>query len=350
VDPSGVFFTRYEDDSALVRTRAQWIALALFGAALLLLPWVASPRLVAVANLMYVTAIVVVGLQLTTGYAGQVNLGQAAFMGVGAYGASVVEVKLGLPFWVAVPAGGLLAAAIGWAFGLTAARIKGFYLALTTIAAQFLFVFAVLNLPASWLGGVNGFSLKPAALGPLVLDTDRELYYLFLFGVAVMVFGAFGIARSRHGRAFVAVRDDDVAAGMMGIDVAGTKARAFVVGAFYAGIGGALWAYQVRFVSVDQFTLFNSIWMIGMIIIGGMGSIPGALIGVVVVRAIQEGITSAAPMVAEAVPFFGGEMIFASYNMVLGILIAASLLIDPKGLMHRWNILKATYRLWPFPH
>ena len=350
MDPSGVFFTRYEDDSALVRTRAQWVALALFGAALLLLPWVASPRLVAVANLMYVTAIVVVGLQLTTGYAGQVNLGQAAFMGVGAYGASVVEVKLGLPFWVAVPAGGLLAAAIGWAFGLTAARIKGFYLALTTIAAQFLFVFAVLNLPASWLGGVNGFSLKPAAFGPFVLDTDRELNYLFLFGVALMVFGAFGIARSRHGRAFVAVRDDDVAAGMMGIDVAATKARAFVVGAFYAGIGGALWAYQVRFVSVDQFTLFNSIWFIAMMIVGGLGSIVGALVGTVLIRAVQEAITSLGPDLVERVPALGSDIVFASMNVFLGLVITGFLLLEPKGLMHRWNILKATYRLWPFPH
>ena len=105
MDPSGIFSTSYARDSALVRTRAQWLALALFGAALLLYPWLASPRLVAVANLMLVTSIVVVGLQITTGYAGQINLGQAAFMGVGAYGASVVEVKFGLPFWVAVPVG-----------------------------------------------------------------------------------------------------------------------------------------------------------------------------------------------------------------------------------------------------
>ena len=113
--------------------------------------------------------------------------------------------------------------------------------ALTTIAAQFIFHFVVLNLPSSWLGGVNGFSLEPARLGTFLFNTDRSLYYLFLVVTMVMVFGAFGILRSRHGRAFVAVRDDDVAAGMMGIDVAGAKSRAFVLGAFYAGIGGALW-------------------------------------------------------------------------------------------------------------
>lgn len=350
MDPCGIFATGYARDSALIRTRAQWLAFGLFALALLLYPWLASERLVAVANLMLVTSIVVVGLQITTGYAGQINLGQAAFMGVGAYGACVVEVKLGLPFWLAVPAGGAVAALSGWLFGLTAARIKGFYLALTTIAAQFLFVFVVLNLPPSWLGGVNGFSLQPARLGAFVLDSDRSLYYLFLFSAAVMVFGAFGILRSRHGRAFVAVRDDDVAAGMMGIDVAGTKSRAFVLGAFYAGIGGALWAYQIRFVSVDQFTLFHSIWFIAMMIVGGLGSVVGALIGTVVIRAVQETITSIGPDLIQHIPSLSSDIVFASMNVFLGLVITLFLLLEPKGLMHRWNILKASYRLWPFPH
>jgi len=166
----------------------------------------------------------------------------------------------------------------------------------------------------------------------------------------VMVFGAFGILRSRHGRAFVAVRDDDVAAGMMGIDVAGAKSRAFVLGAFYAGIGGALWAYQVRFVSVDQFTLFNSIWFIAMMIVGGLGSIVGALIGTVLIRGVQEVITSLGPDLVERIPSLSSDLIFASMNVFLGLIITLFLLLEPKGLMHRWNILKANYRLWPFHH
>ena len=350
MDPSGIFSTSYARDRALIRTRAQWVTLALFIVILLILPWFASERLVAVANLMLVTSIVVVGLQITTGYAGQINLGQAAFMGVGAYAASVVEVKAGLPFWVAVPVAGLVAALAGWLFGMTAKRIKGFYLALTTIAAQFIFHFVVLNLPSSWLGGVNGFSLEPARLGTFLFNTDRSLYYLFLVVTMVMVFGAFGILRSRHGRAFVAVRDDDVAAGMMGIDVAGAKSRAFVLGAFYAGIGGALWAYQVRFVSVDQFTLFNSIWFIAMMIVGGLGSIVGALIGTVLIRGVQEAITSMGPDLVERIPSLSSDLIFASMNVFLGLIITLFLLLEPKGLMHRWNILKTNYRLWPFHH
>lgn len=350
MDPSGIFSTSYAQDRALIRTRAQWLTLALFVGLLFLYPWFASERLVAIANLMLVTSIVVIGLQITTGYAGQINLGQAAFMGVGAYAASVIEVKAGLPFWVAVPAGGLVAALAGWLFGLTAARIKGFYLALTTIAAQFIFHFVVLNLPSSWFGGVNGFSLEPARLGNFVFNTDRSLYYLFLVVTLIMVIGAFGILRSRHGRAFIAVRDDDVAAGMMGIDVPGTKSRAFVLGAFYAGIGGALWAYQVRYVSVDQFTLFNSIWFIAMMIVGGLGSIVGALVGTVIIRGVQELITSLGPDLIEHIPSLSSDLIFASMNVFLGLIITLFLLLEPKGLMHRWGILKASYRLWPFHH
>jgi branched-chain amino acid transport system permease protein len=350
MDPSGIFSNSYARDRALIRTRAQWVTLALFIGILLVYPWFASARLLAVANLMLVTSIVVVGLQITTGYAGQINLGQAAFMGVGAYAASVVEVKAGLPFWVAVPVAGLVAALAGWLFGMTAARIKGFYLALTTIAAQFIFHFIVLNLPSAWLGGVNGFSLEPARLGTFLFNTDRSLYYLFLGVTMMMVFGAFGILRSRHGRAFVAVRDDDVAAGMMGVDVAGAKSRAFVLGAFYAGIGGALCAYQVRFVSVDQFTLFNSIWFIAMMIVGGLGSIVGALIGTVLIRGVQEAITSLGPDLVERIPSLSSDLIFASMNVFLGLIITLFLLLEPKGLMHRWNILKTNYRLWPFHH
>lgn len=350
MDPAGVFATSYLQDQALIRTRAQAASLAVFFAVLLMLPLLFDVRIVAVLTSMMITAIVVVGLQINTGLAGQINLGQAAFMGVGAYATAVLASKAGLPFWLALPAGGVCAALFGLLFGLAALRIKGFYLALTTIAAQFLFVFVVLNLPSSWLGGVNGFSLQPAAIGPLVFDSDRKLYLLFLLGAAVMVFGAFGIVRSRHGRAFVAVRDDDVAAAMMGIDVPGTKARAFVVGAFYAGIGGALWAYQIRFVSVDQFTLFHSIWFIAMMIVGGLGSIVGALVGTILIRAVQETITTAGPDLVERIPALSTDFVFASMNVFLGAIIVGFLLLEPKGLMHRWNILKASYRLWPFPH
>lgn len=350
MDPAGVFATTYPRDQALIRTRKQLVALLVFLALLLLVPQLLGARLVAMGSVMLITAVVVVGLQINTGYAGQVNLGQAAFMGAGAYVTGVCAAKFGLPFWISIPMGGVAAAAFGFVFGLSAVRIKGFYLALTTIAAQFLFHFLVLNLPSSWLGGSNGLSIEPATFFGHRLADDASIYYLCLAFAVVMVYGAYGITRSRHGRAFVAVRDDDVASGMMGIDVVRAKATAFLVGAFYAGIGGGLWAYYVRFVAVDQFTLLHSIWFIAMIIVGGMGSVTGALIGVVVIKLAQEGFTSLGPTVVEMLPFLGGDVVFASMNVFLGGVIAAFLIFEPRGLMHRWNIVKRSYRLWPFPY
>jgi branched-chain amino acid transport system permease protein len=350
MDPAGVFAVRYAQDRALFRTRKQWIALAIFLIAMLLLPVVLGPRLIAIANIMLINAVVVVGLQICTGYAGQVNLGQAAFMGVGAYAAAVLGSQTGVSFLLTIPVAGIAAAGFGFVFGLSAARIKGFYLALTTIAAQFIFHFSVLNLPATWLGGSNGVSVPPATLFGYRVASDWNLYYLCLATAAIMIYGAFGIVRSRFGRAFVAVRDDDVAAGIMGINVVATKATAFLVAAFYAGVGGALWAYLLRFVAVDQFTLFNSVFFIAMIIVGGMGSIVGALVGVFVIRSVQELITTLGPEIVANVPFLGGDVVFASMNVFLGGIIALFLIVEPKGLMHRWDAIKAAYRLWPFPY
>lgn len=350
MDPAGVFATSFARDQALIRTRKQAAALAIFLLLLLVLPELVGPRLVAVVTSMLIMAVVAVGLQICTGYAGQVNLGQAAFMGAGAYATAVFGGTFGLPFWLSIPLGGCAAAAFGFVFGLSAVRIKGFYLVLTTIAAQSIFHFLVLNLPQSWLGGSNGLALEPADLFGITFASDRSLYYLCLVVTVAMVAGAYGIVRSRHGRAFVAVRDDDVASGMMGIDVVRTKAMAFLVGAFYAGIGGGLWAYYLRFVAVDQFTLFHSIWLIAMIIVGGIGSITGALIGVVLIISIRESFVSLGPTLVQIIPTLGGDVVFAALNVFLGGIIAAFLIFEPRGLMHRWSILKRSYRLWPFPY
>lgn len=350
LQPAGVFAETYAADRRLFKTRPQRICLALLLLALALAPVLLGPRLVAAVDVMLITAVAVIGLQITTGYAGQINLGQSAFMGVGAYAAAVLGGAGALPFWLAIPLGGIAAALFGVVFGLAAVRIKGFYLALTSIAAQFVFAFAVLNLPAAWLGQSKGLSLAPARLFGVSFTDDASLYYLLLTAALIMVWGAFGIVRSRHGRAFVAVRDDEAAAGLTGVNVVATKIAAFMVGSFYAGVAGALWAYYLRYVSVEQFTLIQSVWLVGMIIVGGMGSIVGALVGVVFVQTLNEAITSLGPSLVALLPGVAGDAVFTAINLVLGGVLAAFLLLEPKGLMHRWNLLKAGYRLWPYPH
>jgi branched-chain amino acid transport system permease protein len=350
MDASGVFFTSHARDRALVRTGSQAGALALLLAALALLPLVGSDRWISLGYTMFITAIAVVGLQVCTGYAGQVNLGQSAFMGIGAYACALLLHVPGMPLLLALALGGAFAAAFGLLFGLTAARIKGFYLALTTIAAQAIFHFLVLNLPSAWLGGAGGLHLERLTVLGLPLAGDRSLYWLSLAALVVMVAGAFGIVRSRHGRSFQAVRDDDVAAGMMGINVAATKVRAFLVAAFYAGLAGGLWAVALRHVSVEQFTLFNSIWMIAMMIVGGLGSIVGALIGTFLIQMAREGVVSLGPRLVDVIPWAGQDIVFAGMNVLLGAVIVLFLLFEPKGLMHRVEISKRAYRLWPFPY
>lgn len=348
--PSGVFAEDYGQDRSLIRTPKQWASLAIFCFALLIGPLVFGDRFSSIGNIMMILAVAVVGLQITMGYAGQINLGQAALMGVGAFTTGYLAIRQQWPFWATIPIGGLAAAAFGYLFGLSAARVKGFYLALTTIAAQFIFHFAVLNAPASWFGGAGGLSVPPIEIGGYKLISDTPLYYVNLSVTAVMVAGAFGIARSRFGRAFVSVRDDDIAAGMIGIDVVATKALAFLVGAFYGGIAGGLWAYYIRFISVDQFTLFHSVWMVAMVIIGGTGSVVGALVGVLVIRGLQELINAAGPLMLAVLPTLGGSVVFAAMNVVLGILIAVFVIKEPKGLMYRWEVFKHSWRLWPFPY
>ena len=184
MDPSGIFFTSHGSDRALVRTRPQAAALALLIAALALAPLVLSERWIALGYAMFIAMIAVIGLQICTGYAGQVNLGQSAFMGVGAYGCAWLLHFPQMPVVLALVLGGVAAAIFGALFGLTAARIKGFYLALTTIAAQAIFYFLVLNLPGEWLGGAGGLHLDNLQLMGFSLGNDRSIYWLTLAALA----------------------------------------------------------------------------------------------------------------------------------------------------------------------
>lgn len=350
MDPAGRFSTTYTQDRALVRTKAQAAVLVAAIAFMCIVPLLGSPRILAYLTLLTITCITVIGLQITMGYAGQINLGQSAFMGIGAYAAALLSGKAGMPFWLVIPIAGLASAVVGYLFGLSAVRIKGFYLALTTVAAQVIFPFIILSLPSSWLGGSNGMNIPAASIGGLRIIAESHFYWLSLAVCGVMLYGAFGIVRSRFGRAFMAVRDDELAAGMTGLPVAQTKAFAFLIGAFYAGVAGSLVAYQLRFVNYDQFTLFASVWVIAMVIVGGLGSIVGAIVGAALILGIQDGLTFIGPALVESFPALGRNAVFALMNVILGALVAVCLIFEPRGLMHRWKVLKQMYRSWPFPY
>jgi branched-chain amino acid transport system permease protein len=350
--PAGVYAETYDEDQALIRTRPQWIffiALIIF---IFVLPLFAGGKVIGMMNVVWITLIAVVGLQINVGYAGQVNLGQSAFMGVGAYAAGALTFHFGVPIWLTIPAAGISAALFGAIFGLAAVRVKGFYLALTTIAAQYVFAFTMLKLPKAWFGQIEGLRINPVSLLGITFDTDIRMYYLIVIIAVLMVYGAWGLVRSRTGRAFVALRDNDNAADIIGINVFYYKALSFFIGAFYAGVAGALWGYYIRYILSDMFTLWLSVWYLGMLIVGGMGSILGAIIGTVIIRFLQEFITYFGPWITEIkiLSGMGFEIIFASMNMLLGGVIILFVIFEPRGLVHRWNIIKESFRIWPFPH
>ncbi len=347
--PSGTFFESHAREAALLRTGPQRIAAVVLVLVLVLAPLLLGRSQIGLATLVGISVIAVMGLQITTGMAGQLNLGQSAFVGIGAFAAARLS-NADIPFWLAIPAAGLAAGAFSLVFGLPSIRVKGFYLALTTFAAQVMFPVVVIRLPESWLGGSNGLSVETPRLFGMSLRSPAAMYYLVLVVVVLLAICAFNLTRSRVGRAFRALRDNDIAAAVLGIDPRRYKLLAFFAGALYAGVAGALYAYYVRYVTTEQFTLWQSIWYVGMLIVGGLYSPLGAVLGTIFISVLQELLHVAAALVLASDVGLTGGFIFAATNVMLGAIILLALIFEPHGLAHRWNLIKASYRIWPYPH
>ena len=344
--PSGTYNVRYEQSMAIIRTRAQWAMFIVFLIALFTLPLYASRYVLSLISTMGITLIMVQGLGMLTGYGGLLSVGQAAFVGVGSYSCVILIERFEVPFLIAVLCAGLSSGLVGTIFGLAVLRIKGFYLAMTTLAAQFILVWCFLHM-RSWTGGTEGLFVEPATIGGITFSSPQAKCYLILVFVVIMIYFAKNLMRTKLGRALVAIRDNDLAAAVMGINVPAYKLIVFFICCFYAGVAGSLYAHYVGFVSPVQFTLEDSILYVGMLIVGGMGSIMGAIFGTVFMRLLNESAIYLAPIVAEMFPRFGSE-IFASLSTAsYAVVIILFLVFEPKGINHRWKILKNQYRLYP---
>ncbi len=346
--PTGVHFDTYVSEARVLKTRRSVLWTLALAAGLLAAPLAAGPYLLGVLTHMFITLIAVYGLYVTVGLAGQINIAQSAFVGIGAFAAARLSAE-GAPFWLAVPAAALITASVSVLFALPAVRVKGFYLALTTLAAQVMFPIVVLALPMSWLGGLVGLSVEPPSLGAHVIRSPLDFYYFTLVSVALATIAAWNLPRSRIGRAFAAVRDNDKAAEVMGVPVARTKLLAFFAGSLFAGVAGACTAYTLQFVTVSSFTLFASVWYLGMLIVGGAGSPLGAVLGVVFITLLQEGLHEFANTLLQSGVVAGGGALFALTSIALGGCILLALIFEPRGLAHRWAVLRAAFQLWPFP-
>ncbi len=346
--PTGTRDYTYAEDMAIIRTKTQWALFTGFLIFLFTTPLYLGNYWLGVANLIGITIIAATGLNILVGYCGQLSIGHAGFIAVGAYTAAILTNRLELPFLVGLICAGLTAGAIGLIFGIPSVRVKGFYLAITTIAAQFIIIWVINHWQVT--GGFVGIKVPYASIGGFVFRTEASQFYLIMTIVVLCIFFAKNLARTKVGRAFIAIRDNDLAAQVMGINLFRYKLLAFFIGCFLAGIAGSLLAHWIGFLNAEQFSLTESILYIGMIIIGGLGTTLGPILGVTFLRLLQQVLTM------EVVPFLESTVAlpagFASgvTPMLFGLVIILFLILEPRGLAHRWTLFKSSYRLWPFSY
>src|SRR6266702_3944834 len=281
---SGVLKTTYEADMALYPLPiARWTVAALAVVFFAVIPLALHQYYLSIANLVWISVIGALGLNILVGYTGQVSIGHGAFMSVGAYTAANLAIRLGSPWPVNLLAGGLMAAAVGAVVGIPSLRIKGLYLAIATLAGQLIIEWTI-NHVTFISGGVQASIEVPRPrLGTFVIDSQRAMYFLLLIVVTLAIAGTLNLVRSRIGRAFVAIRDHEIAAELIGIDIFRYKLLAFAVSSFYAGVTGVLYTYYLGVANYEQFQINVSIDYLAMIIIGGLGSVLGSILGAVFV-------------------------------------------------------------------
>jgi len=320
---------------------------------LLLLPLAVDSHQMAIINLIALASVGAIGLNILVGNTGQVSLGHGAFMMVGSYTAALVTVRLGLPFWMGLPAGGAVAALVGAIFGIPSLRIKGLYLAIATLAGQFIIEWVINH--STWIsGGVQStiYVPTPTFFG-LAINSEYRRYYMVLPVAIIAYVAALNLVRSRVGRAFIAVRDRDVAAEIIGVDIFRYKLLAFAVSSFYAGVAGALWTYYLKIANYEHFTLATSVSYLAMVIIGGLGSVLGSVFGAVFITLL--------PIVLVYVVEGGAALFGFKYAaiadflanlrlIIFGGLIILFLAIEPEGLFRMWGNVKRYFRLWPYSY
>ena len=339
-------------------TPAQWVALSdsrvvwsWTGA--LLIALAIAPRFVGAygLTLMVSALIAVVGavaLNILTGQTGLISLGQAGFLAVGAYANGILIADYHVPVWLTIPAGGAAASLVSLLVGVPSLRLKGLYLAITTLAFSFI-VNHVILYAESVTHGPNGVFVNGARLFGADVQKGPPLYYLALSIMLVTLFASLNLSRTRIGRAWMAIRDHDIAARVMGIDLVRYKLLAFVISSFFVGVAGALMSLQLRFINVDVFALYLSIEALAMVIFGGLGSIAGATLGAVFLSFLPEALRLA----SVALPGAGaalGDNIYEIRGIAYGVVIVLMLRFKPDGLIGLWRDARKYWSQWPLAY
>lgn len=349
--PCGDFRTSYKADTTIFPTPMSRnfcigaVVLALFA------PLVFDSYYLNLAITIFIFGIASLGLNLLVGFTGQISLGHAAFFGFGAFSSAWLNNTFSIPVVLAIPLAGVMTTAVGMIVGIPAARIKGLYLAIATLAAQFILQDFFSRADAFTGGSAGALANSFNLFGWEAYDETRFFYVALFFTVVMYLLGT-NLLRTRDGRAFVAVRDHYLSAEIMGVHLTKYRLMSFGVSSFYAGVAGALYGHYLNFVSVESFTILLSIQFLGMIIIGGLGSVMGSLMGaafIVLLPEVLDGVVGWITALGIGSQAFEHGLVFVK-EASIGLAIVLFLIFEPDGLAHRWRLIKAYWKLYPFSY
>ena len=345
----------YREDERIFRTRFQrtWFCILLILIGLLLVGSLfgvgANEYHYFIGNLILINLIAAIGLQILVGFTGLLSLGQAAFMGVGAYTSALLITKFGCPFVLSILAAGVLAAFFGLMVGIPSLRIKGFYLMVATLAFQIVIEYIIVHWE-SLTRGNRGIEMPSPSFFGISLEKHQAYFLFLLLLVMVLMWGARNLTRSKIGRALIAIRDNDVSAEIIGIAIFPYKLLSFALAAFYAGVAGALHASLLRSTVPDNYALIQSIVLLAMVLIGGLGRLLGTVFGVIFITLI--------PVLLDLVVSYLAEVYDPNVTMLLGPLkefifgglIILFIIFEPEGLVGVWIRIRDYFRIWPLPY
>lgn len=367
-EQSGVYHETYASDMQLRPTTAQRVRVGLFIAGLLIFPFIAGPIETRFINNVMIAAIGAIGLNILVGYTGQISLGQGAFLAVGAYASGLLVVYLGVPWWLSIILAALVTAVIGGFFGIPSLRLKGLYLAVATLAAQQIVEWIIKNwdpVDGQINNRVGEALVIPSAdfFGNALSSNEKTLYIVVVICFLLTLIAATNLFRTHIGRAFIAIRDQDIAAEVMGVNIFRYKLLAFAVSSFFVGMAGALIAQRSTSISWESFTINVSIQYLAMIIIGGLGSISGAIYGAAFITLLPQVLRTLGNVIESVLLGLGGagtgtETFIGGFTEMLphleqgafGLAIILTLVLEPEGIVKMWRNIKDYFRLWPFSY
>lgn len=344
----GQYKTSYREDMKIFQTRFVKFWLGLLFLLLIVFPFTAGQYFLYTANLCGIAIIGALGLNILSGFTGQISLGHAAFLAIGAYASTILSVKLGFPYWVSLPLAGFISALSGLIIAIPCLRLRGLYLAIATFAFHFIVEYVIVHWD-SMTNGTGGLTVPEASIFGFVFDSDRKIYFLILFLVIFAILFAKNLFRTEAGRAFIAIRDNDISAQVIGIDITRYKVLSFMVSSFYAGIAGGLYALTLSFIGPEHFTFLMTIEYLAMILVGGVGTIAGTVFGAIFMTMLPEGIRLLRDILSQDFPFLITRMADLQASCY-GLVIILFLIFEPTGLFGMWVRVRNYWKGWPYTY